>query len=264
MGIVFSSGRTFTAAENAGRSKAVIINQTLARRRFADSDPIGKRITVVSQDGQTSREIVGIIVDVKHAGPASESREEVHVPLGDDPWRFTTVVLRTRDASGLRDAMQARLSAIDPALPLSSAQPMSQLIAGWLAPLRFQMLLVGLFAVLALGLAGVGIYGVIAYIVGMRTSEIGVRMALGAGDRDVFRLFLGQGMALAGGGVALGLAGALMLTRFVRSLLFEVTPYDPLTFAGITIMVLVVSGLASYIPARRATCVDAALALKTE
>jgi putative ABC transport system permease protein len=265
MGIGFLSGRTFNAVENAGRTKAVIINQTLAQRRFPGSDPIGERLTVVSQGGPTSRQIVGVIADVKHAGPRSTAREEVYVPLGDDPWRFTTVVMDVRDGeSNLRDAIQARLSAIDPALPLSSAQPMARLIAGWMAPLRFQMLLVGLFAVVALALAGVGIYGVIAYIVGTRTNEIGVRMALGADGDRVFRLFLGQGMMLAGLGAMLGLVGAFALTRFVRSLLFDVAPYDPLTFGGITATVLLVASVASYLPARRATRVDAVSALKTE
>ncbi len=265
MHIEFTSGRTFTAAESGGRTKAVVINQTLARRRFPGSTPVGERITVVSQGGPTSREIVGVIADVKHAGPASSPREEVYVPLGDDPWRFATIVLDVRGPEGgLREAIQARLSAIDPALPLSSAQPMRQLIAGWLAPLRFQMLLVGLFAVVALALAGVGIYGVIAYIVGARTNEIGVRMALGAGSGKIFRLFLGQGMALAGLGAALGLVGALALSRLVRSLLFDVTPYDPMTFLSITGVVLLVAGVASYLPARRATRVDAVSALKTE
>jgi putative ABC transport system permease protein len=245
MHIEFTSGRTFTAAESGGRTKAVVINQTLARRRFPGSTPVGERITVVSQGGPTSREIVGVIADVKR--------------------RFATIVLDVRGPEGgLREAIQARLSAIDPALPLSSAQPMRQLIAGWLAPLRFQMLLVGLFAVVALALAGVGIYGVIAYIVGARTNEIGVRMALGAGSGKIFRLFLGQGMALAGLGAALGLVGALALSRLVRSLLFDVTPYDPMTFLSITGVVLLVAGVASYLPARRATRVDAVSALKTE
>ena len=141
---------------------------------------------------------------------------------------------------------------------------MTQLISTWLAPLRFQMFLVSLFAVLALVLAGVGIYGVIGFLVGSRTNEIGVRMALGADDSEVFRLFLHQGLGLAGAGLVLGLAGAAVLVRFVRSFLFQVPPHDPVTFVGISILVLAVAAVASYLPARCATAVDAVQALRTD
>jgi ABC-type antimicrobial peptide transport system permease subunit len=141
---------------------------------------------------------------------------------------------------------------------------MTQLIGEWLAPLRFQMFLVSLFGGLALVLAGVGIYGVIAFLVGSRTNEIGVRMALGADGSEVFRLFVRQGLMLAGVGVVLGLAGAGVLVRFVRSVLFQVPPYDPVTFVGISVLILAVAGVASYVPARRATRVDAVHALRAE
>ncbi|MCZ6916949.1 MAG: ABC transporter permease [Gemmatimonadetes bacterium] len=265
MGIPFTSGRKFNAAESAGEVDVVIVNQTLARRHFGEADPVGRRMTVVSQTGPVSREIVGVIGDVRHAGLASTPRAEVYVPLGADPWSFATVVISgSGDAERWRAAIGAQLARLDPALPPGPVRPMTQLISTWLAPLRFQMFLVSLFAVLALVLAGVGIYGVIGFLVGSRTNEIGVRMALGADDSEVFRLFLHQGLGLAGAGLVLGLAGAAVLVRFVRSFLFQVPPYDPVTFVGISVLVLAVAAVASYLPARRATAVDAVQALRTD
>jgi len=212
-----------------------------------------------------SREIVGVIGDVRHAGLASTPRAEVYVPLGADPWSFVTLVIgSTGDADRWRGAVGAQVARLDASLPPGPVHPMTQLIGEWLAPLRFQMFLVSLFGGLALVLAGVGIYGVIGFLVGSRTNEIGVRMALGADGADVFRLFVRQGLMLAGVGVVLGLAGAGVLVRFVRSLLFQVPPYDPVTFVGISILILAVAGIASYVPARRAMAVDAVSALRAE
>ena len=203
----------------------VIINEAMARRFWPESDPLGERITVVSQSGPVSRLIVGVIADVRHAGLASDPRLEVYVPLAQDPWPFINLVVSTsRNNEAVAIRMRDQLAILDPALPLNTLQPMERLIADWLAPLRFQMVLIGTFASLALLMALLGMYGVISYVVSRRTKEIGVRMALGANRRHVFKGVVGQAAVLALAGVALGSAAAFTLTRSLEAYLFEVSP----------------------------------------
>ena len=264
MGITLR-GRSFRESDNGGAPPVVIINEAMARRFWPDSDPVGEHITVVSQDGPVSRLIVGVIANVRHAGLASEPRLEVYVPLAQDPWPFINLAIHTsRNNEALGSRMRDQLAALDPALPLNTLQPMDQLIAEWLAPLRFQMVLIGTFASVALLMALLGMYGVISYVVSRRTKEIGVRMVLGADRRHVFKSVVGQAAILALTGVVLGSAAALMLTRSLDAYLYEVSPTDPATFAAIAMLVLAVSAAACFVPAGRAAAVDPVEALREE
>jgi putative ABC transport system permease protein len=264
MGITLR-GRSFQESDNSGAPPVVIINEAMARRFWPDSDPVGEHVTVVSQNGPVSRVIVGVIANVRHAGLASEPRLEVYVPLAQDPWPFINLAIHTsRNNEALASRMRDQLAALDPALPLNTLQPMDQLIAEWLAPLRFQMVLIGTFASVALLMALLGMYGVISYVVSRRTKEIGVRMALGADRRHVFKGVVGQAAILALTGVVLGSAAALMLTRSLDAYLYEVSPTDPATFAAIAMLVLAVSAAACFVPAGRAAAVDPVEALREE
>jgi predicted permease len=264
MGIALR-GRSFVASDNSDGAPVVIINQSMARRFWPASDPVGERITVVSQDGPVSREIVGIVADVRHAGLASEPRLEVYVPLAQDPWPFVTVVARTvRGETLLTGQLRDQLLTLDQALPLSRVQPLERLVATWLAPLQFQLVLVGVFALVALLMAMLGMYGVISYVVSRRVNEIGIRMALGARQRDVLRNVAGEAIGLAGAGVVLGTAAAAVLTGSLASLLYEVSPTDPATFAAISLLVLAVASAACFVPAYQAARVDPICALRQE
>jgi putative ABC transport system permease protein len=264
MGIALR-GRSFQPSDNSGAVPVVIINAAMARRFWPDSDPLGERITVVSQGGRVSREIVGVIADIRHAGLASEPRLEVYVPLAQDPWPFVDLVIATpRNDAGVATRLRDQLAILDPSLPLNTVQPMDRLIAEWLAPLQFQMVLIATFASVALLMALLGMYGVITYVVSRRTKEIGIRMALGADKRDVFRGVVGQAAILAVTGILIGSAAALMLTRSLTAYLYEVSPTDPVTFATIALLVLAVSAAACFVPAGRAAAVDPVEALREE
>jgi putative ABC transport system permease protein len=264
MGIALR-GRSFVAGDNSDAASVVIINRSMARRFWPTSDPIGERITVVSQEGPVSREIVGVVADVRHAGLASEPRLEVYVPLAQDPWPFVTVVaITTRGETLLTTQLRDRLLTLDQALPLSRVQPLERLVATWLAPLQFQLILLGAFALVALLMAMLGMYGVISYIVSRQVNEIGIRMALGARQRDVLRNVAGQAIVLAVAGVVLGTAAAALLTGSLASLLYEVSPTDPATFAAISLVVFAVAAVACFVPAWRAARVDPIRALRQE
>ena len=264
MGIALR-GRSFRLSDNSDAVPVVIINEAMARRFWPDSDPLGERITVVSQGGPVPREIVGVIADVRHAGLASQPRLEVYVPLAQDPWAFVDLVITTsRDDAAMAALLRDQLALLDAALPLNALQPMGRLIAEWLAPLRFQMVLIGTFATLALLMALMGMYGVISYVVSRRTKEIGIRMALGANRTDVFRGVVGRAAVLAVAGIVLGSIAASMLTRTLSAYLYEVSPTDPVTFSAIALLVLAVSAAACFVPAGRAAGVDPVEALREE
>ncbi len=257
-------GRGFDGSEGPETPAVVIINETMAARHWPDRSPLGERVTVVSQNGAVSREVVGIVADVKHAGLVADPKPEVYLPMAQDTWAFGLLVIRgNRDMHALWPDIRAELAAVDPTLPLTM-RPMTDIIARWTAPLKFQMILVGLFAAFALIMAALGIYGVIAYLVSMRTNEIGIRMALGAKPGAVFRSVVGQGLVLAGLAVPLGIAGALVVNRSLSSILYQVSPGDPMTLAGISALVVVVAMLACWLPARRAMRVDPMTALRWE
>ena len=261
MGIPLRSGRTIAKPDGDGSTPVVVINDAIARTYWPDTDPVGERLTVISQTGPVSREIIGVVGSVKHGGPSSDWIPEVYVPFAQDAWSFMTIVLRT-DGTDLTAAARAIVASVDPTLPAPSVQPMTEIAAQWFAPLRFQTVLAGAFAVFALSLACVGLYGVISYIVHLRTAEIGIRMALGAQRGDVFRSVVGTGVIVTGIGLVVGIVAAMMITRGLESLLFEIVPADPLTYTSVSVLVLGVALVASALPARRATKIDPVVALK--
>jgi putative ABC transport system permease protein len=271
MRIEMRAGRPFAAQDGAGAPKVVIINETIARRFFPNENPIGHRLLM----GQIPRTIVGVASDTRHLGLDQETRLETYQPYAQDPDWDRSLVLAARVASGqnnpasrasLANAMRNQIQAIEPNEPVNRVDPLEERLSNSraVAGRRFQMLLFGVFAGIALVIAAVGIYGVISYAVSQRTQEIGIRMALGAQAGDVLRMVVWRGMRLTLIGVALGLAASLALTRVMKNLLFEVSATDPVTFAVITLLLIGVALIASYIPARRATKVDPLIALRSE
>jgi len=259
-------GRAFEAQDQATAPAVMIVNDTFARRFFPGEEVIGKRI--IPGEGRTpvTREIVGVVGDIRHAGLDVEPTPEYYVPYEQTNVDDLTVVARTTGgnpasiAAPLRDAIRA----IDKEQPVYNIRPMTQLLTDSLAQRRFNMVLLGGFALLALVLAGIGIYGVMSYSVAQRTREIGVRIALGAQSRDVLKMVLSQALGLTVLGIALGLVGSFALTRFLVTLLFEVKPTNLTTFAFVSMVLGAVAIAACLVPARRATKVDPLVALKYE
>jgi putative ABC transport system permease protein len=269
MQIPLRAGREFTALDREGQPAVAIVNEETVRAFFPHENPIGVRISWAGYTGGPRwMTVIGVVGDVKHSGLNQPTDPAVYTPFSqsDEAWRrFMTLAIRTRDASpGLVEEVKKQVWSLDSQLPVSDVLAMDELIAVSLAQQRFNMLLLGLFAALALILAAVGIYGAMAFAVKQRTHEIGIRSALGAQRSDVLRLVLREGAKIALFGIAAGVAGALALTRLMASLLFEVKPTDPATFAGVAVLLALVALAACYIPARRAMRVDPMVALRYE
>jgi putative ABC transport system permease protein len=269
MRIPLRAGRDFTALDREGQPLVAIVNEQMAREFFPRENPLGARIHWARDEGPPHwMTIIGVVGDVKHSGLNQPTDPAVYTPFSqsDERWRrFMTLAIRTRGAtSGLVEEVKKQIWSLDNQIPASDVRTMDELMSVSLAQQRFNMLLLGLFAALALILAAVGIYGAMAYAVSQRTHEIGIRTALGAQRRDVLRLVMGDGAKIALFGVVIGIAGALALTRLMAGLLFEVKPTDPATFAAVAILLALVALAACYIPARRAMRVDPMVALRYE
>ena len=267
MGIPLLSGRLVTEQDVTNNTGSVVINEAMARRFWPGEDPVGKRISTATSSGQHTQwqTIVGVVGSVRHLGLDIEPRPEIYYHTNTVPPFGPVVVIRTTsDPKRLISIARAKVRELDRAVPISNVNTMEELVAQSVAQRRFGMFLLGAFAVLALLLAAIGIYGVVSYSVTQRTQEIGVRMALGASAADVLKLVLRNGMSLALIGVGLGLAGAFALTRLMSKLLFEVTPTDVTTFALVSVGLIAVALLACYLPARRAMKVDPLEALRYE
>jgi len=266
MGIRLLKGRGFTSADTGDSTKVVVINETLARRIWPGEDPIGKRLKQGWPESQSPwREVVGVVADVKLNGVERDTPMQTYLPLVQEPARSVGLVVRTVGNPLVEgDAVERAIHSIDKDLPVSAIRSMEQLLGISMAQRRLTLTLLLSFAALALLLAGVGIYGVISYSVRQRTHELGIRMALGAQRRDVLKLILTQGLKLALIGVVIGLLTAFALTRWMETLLFNVRPTDPLTFAVIAVVLLLVALFACWLPARRATKVDPMVALRCE
>jgi putative ABC transport system permease protein len=240
----------------------VLVDQKTVRRFWPDQDPLGRRIQF--GDG-VWREVVGVVGSVKNGGLDAEGREQIYAPYTQFPRSTMYLVLHTESAPlSLLGAARAEVRALDRTVPVSEVKTLEQQLDGSVAIRRLSMTLLLVFALLALVLAAVGIYGVMSYSVSQRTHEIGIRMALGAQPADVLKLVVRQGMVLTLIGVAVGLAASFALTRFLSSLLFGVSATDPVTFAGVALLLAAVALAASYLPARRATKVDPMVALRYE
>ena len=265
LGIRIVRGREFLVADRRGSVPVVMINEAMANRYWPGIDPVGRFVTVVSQSGPVKREIVGVVSDVIHAGLEDAPEPEVYVPLAQEPWSFGVLVIRSEaDPALIVSAMRMQLAAVDRNIALGTVRSMREVTAVWLAPLRFRAVLVGVFAVLALVLASVGVYGVISYMVTLRRNEMGVRMALGASERAVLTGVLRNGVGLALIGATIGIVAALALSGVIRSFLFDVAATDPTTYVGIVLFMLAVALLASLFPARRAARIDPLESLRVE
>ncbi len=266
MGVQLLSGRAFTDQDARDKPRVAIVNETFVNRYLPNEDPVGRRFTF-GDDGANAQwiTIVGVARDTKRQGLDAPIRIESWLPHAQAPSRSMQVVLRTTgDPLALSQATREAVWSLDRDLPIPRIESLEQIMADHVAQRRLNMLLLALFALVALVLAAVGIYGVMSYVVTQRTHEIGVRVALGAQTRDVLRLVVGQGMALALAGVVIGLVATFALTRLMASLLFGVSATDPITFAAIAALLIGVALVACWIPARRAAKVDPMVALRCD
>jgi putative ABC transport system permease protein len=261
-GIRLVSGRAFDARDHEEAPRAFVINQALARQQFRGEDPVGKRLAYPWPE-LIEGVIVGVVEDVRETSVTGDPTPAVYQSFAQWPNGNLNVVIRTRgDAMALAGPAREAVRRIDPNLPVASVRTMEQVVGEATARSRMSSYLLAAFATLALLLAGIGLYGIVSYAVTQRRGEIGVRVALGAERGNILRLIARQGMVLTAAGLVLGLAGALALTRLLRSLLFGVTATDPLTFVAVPLLLATVALLASYFPARRAARVDPAIALR--
>ena len=270
MGIKLLSGRTFAHLDNREEALDVaIIDRKLAKRVFGEEDPLGADLLVDHFNEKTFSlerlpvRIVGVVDNVRSVSLAAEGRETVYVPYVFNSFLPLTYVVRTAaDPASLIARIRAEAAAMDPDVPIAELSTLASYVSNAMSQTRFLLALIGAFAVMALGLASLGLYGVISYSAKQRTREIGVRVALGASERDVMGLILGQGLAVALAGIGLGLAGAVALSRVVSAFLVGVSATDPITFAGVAALLLAVAIVASFVPARRASRVDPVDALR--
>jgi putative ABC transport system permease protein len=263
LGIPLLRGRAFTSADRPGTPQVVVINQTMADQFWKDQDPIGKRFKFFGDEQYT--EVIGVVKDSKYNALVEDPQPFLYQPLAQNYTPAATLHVRTAaDAAALVATVRNAVHEIDPRLTVFDVRTLKEQVDRSLAPQRLNVWLLTTFGVVALLLAAIGIYGVASYSVSQRTREIGIRMALGAARRDVLRLVLRQGLALIVIGVAVGLGGALIVTRLLSSLLFGVRATDPTTFVTTALMLTAVAVLATYIPARRATRVDPLMALRYE
>jgi len=260
MSIPLLKGNYFTGSEDLSSPGVAIINQAMARRYFPNEDPIGKRVGFGGAPFWC--EIIGIVGDVRHYKLAAEPQPEVYLSNFQDPWRSMTLVIRTNNNSNIVGSVREQTLAIDPDQPVYNIRPMDDVLSDSVAQPRFNVWLLATFATVALLLAVVGIYGVMSYLVVMRKQEIGIRLALGADQRQIVKMVVGQGMILTLVGIAVGLVTAFLITRLMSSLLYGVTANDPITFIAVSVLMLTVAVVANLIPAFKATKVDPLLALR--
>ncbi len=264
------AGRTLTEADNQeGSPYVVVVDRKLSERTWPDDDPIGRQLQIERFDVEgfdierVTAQVVGVVEPVNSQTLAAAGRETIYFPYRFFPWWPVSLTVRaTANPTALINLIRNEVEAMDPEVPIANVRLMEEYVSDAMAQTRFTLTLTVVFAVLALVLASIGLYGVISYSVRQRTQEIGVRMAFGAQEGNIVRLVLKQGLALALGGVGVGLVAAFLLTRMVSSLLFGVTATDPVTFLGIPLLLIGVASIASYLPARRAMRVDPVRALQ--
>ncbi len=276
MRVPLLKGRFFTELDSKDSTSVVVIDEQMAERFFPGEDPIGKRIIIPIPEADSPREIIGVVGHVKHFGligdPQSKIQAQLYMPYVQLPDLYIglastglAMVLRTGlDAATINAAMKAQMVEVDRGQSVYDAKTMEQIIAASISEQRMLMLLAAVFAATALLLAAVGLYGVISYSVAQRTHEIGIRMALGASSADVTRLVVGRGLGLVLAGIGIGMVVAFAATRVISSMLYGVSATDPVTFAAIPVLLVAVAFVACAVPARRATRVNPAVALRHE
>jgi putative ABC transport system permease protein len=264
MHIPLLSGRGFDAHDNADSEGVLLVNQAFAKRFFNGEPVIGKHLQLMG-DPKATREIVGIVGNINHSALSDPQQPQMFVPYAQYSKPTMDIVVRAAaDPANLAAALQAQVSEIDKDETLSAIRSMDDVVGASVSQPRFSSQLVAVFAALALLLAAVGLYGLMAYSVTQRTNEIGIRMALGASRKNILQLVLRQGSLLALGGIGLGLIASVLVTRVLSSMLFAVSPRDPQTFFAVGLVLAAVALVASYVPARRATRVDPMVALRYE
>lgn len=266
MSVPLLRGRLFDVRDGPDTDPVCIVDSTFAETYWPDEDPLGKRIKFGREDSENPwLQIVGVVGHVKNYGVDQDSRVETYVPFAQNPVRgFALVVRADEGAPPLASDLRAAVRAVEPTVPLYNVQHLNEIVSDSQSTRRIAALLVGSFAALALLLSAVGLYGVVSYAVSQQTSEIAVRLALGAERRDILGLVVGRGMLLALGGIGLGLVGAFALSRLIGSMLFGVSPTDPPTYSATPVILSVTAFIACYLPARRAMQVEASVALRDE
>ncbi len=265
MRIPLVRGRMFTGQDREVAPRVALINETLARRFFAGEDPVGRRITIGVMSAPVTREIVGVVGDVRPTTLDSDPRPELYVPYAQSGTGHLTLVVRTRaDASALLPALREQIWQVDPVQSIDQSAALEDLVSGTLVERRFHLSLLGVFSALALLLAAIGVYGLISFLTRHRFREIGIRLALGAAPAAVRSAVLRNAMGMVTAGMAAGVIGALLLTRLMRSMLYEVSPADPLVIVAGLLLLAAAGGLAAWLPARRAARVDPMIALRNE
>jgi len=262
-------GRALGEADDTKGQRVALVNETLARKYWPEGDAVGQHIQLTGVRPQSPNTqwitIVGVVGDIKSDGLDAATAPRIYLPVNQSPSYAMVVYLRTNtDPGTLGDAVRREVQSIDPSIPVFGVSTMDEVVAKYLEQRRFALELLGVFAGVALLLASIGIYGVMAYTFSQRTNEIGIRMAMGAQRGDILRIAVGEGALVVAFGLAAGLAGSLVLTRFLQTMLFDVKPTDPITFAGISALLAAVALVACFVPARRATRVDPLVALRHE
>jgi len=260
-------GRAFTEHDRAGLEPVAVVNETFARQFFSGQDPLGKQLSVLRGDDSQPHHpasIVGVVGDVR-TSVASDAPPTIYVPHPQMPFHTMALAVRTHmPLAELERALQKAVQSVDPNQPVYEVNQLEDLVSDALEPWRYALLLMGTLAVLALLLSLAGLFGVISFLVSERTKELAIRVAIGATRADVYRLVLGKGLQLSLGGIFAGLGAAVLVTRFMRSMLYGISPNDSMTFAAVAALLGVTALLATYFPARRATRVDPATVLGEE
>jgi predicted permease len=272
MRIPLRSGRAFDEHDQVGAPGALIVNETLAKAVWPEGNALGQRVLMGGGAiDSVWRTVVGVVGDVKHRGLDAAPRPEMYMPeaqwpagTGTAPRSLYLAIRTSGDPALVAGPLRATLASIDPDVPLAEVQPMRDAVGAWAAQRKLTMLIVTLFAALALTLGAVGIYGVMAHLVVQRSREIGIRIALGAVPREILRLVAGQGALIVGAGILLGALASVVATRWITGMLYEVRPTDPLTFALTAAALAIVAAVATLVPAVRATRLDPIDTLRSE
>ena len=269
MGVRLLSGRMFDAADGVVKHPVAIVSVTAASRYWPGSNPLGKRIGFNTENAPPWMEVIGVVDVVRNLGLDREITADIYVPYRENPYLYTpnrvALVLKTDgDESALASALLPAVRALDRSVAISDIRSMESQVSDSVAPKRFNLILLALFASMSLVLAAAGLYGILSYLVSQRTPEIGIRMALGAAKSDVLRLVMARGFRLALAGSALGTAASLGLTQLMSKLLFGVQPRDPAIFIAAPLFLIAIALLSSYLPAHRAAKVDPLIALRME
>jgi putative ABC transport system permease protein len=265
LGIALEGGRYLRDSDGASAPRAAVISRSLARELWPSSDPVGQRFRIAGGEAEPAWEVVGVVSDVLHSGLSSKPAPALYLPAEQRTSAFMTFLVKShRDPIALASAIRTRVSNVDPDLPLQNMTTMEQRVERTTAQARFYTLALGTFAVVAAMLAMVGVYGLVAYFVGQHLHDLGIHVALGATSRHVVSLVLGTGLRPVAVGLLAGLGAALVLTRTMRELLFEVSPTDPGLLAAAAAVLLLAAFCACVLPARRAADIDPACALRAE